>query len=160
MSDQQRQPQLSSPFSASPARLPSIARPEWPWSARSYTRGNSQSSMHSQTSSTTGSSHLQTSWEPSRSTSSAASSSGTPLPWRPSAMSSGTRYPSSVLGLTSAEAPRQWSFTVSHPKSLHSRLCFTVWIMTGIRVDCSRRAETPGLRRRRQAEHYHWSESG
>ncbi|KXN89519.1 hypothetical protein AN958_05681 [Leucoagaricus sp. SymC.cos] len=107
MSDQQRQ--LSSPFSASPARLPSIARPEWPWSARSYTRGTSTSSMHSQTSSTAGSSHLQASWEPPRSTSSAASSTGTPLPWR---TSTAVRSTSSALGLIQTEsAPRQWSFT-------------------------------------------------
>ncbi|KAF9450142.1 hypothetical protein P691DRAFT_758411 [Macrolepiota fuliginosa MF-IS2] len=110
MSDQQRL--LSSPFSASPARLPSIARPEWPWSARSYAHRTSQSSMHSQSSSAAGSSHLQTSWEPSRSVSSAASSTGTPLPWRSLTAGSGSRYAASALGLTQTEATtRQWSLT-------------------------------------------------
>ncbi|KAF5364175.1 hypothetical protein D9756_000336 [Leucocoprinus leucothites] len=110
MSDQTRQ--LSSPFSASPGRLPSIARPDWPWSTRSYPRGTSTSSMHSQASSATGSSHLGTPWEASRSASSAASLSGTPLPWKSSATASGARPTPSAFGLVQTDsAPRQWSFT-------------------------------------------------
>ncbi|KAJ3568828.1 hypothetical protein NP233_g5455 [Leucocoprinus birnbaumii] len=98
-------------WEASPARLPSIARPDWPWSTRSYPRGTSTSSMHSQASSATGSGHLHAPWEASRSTSSAASSSGTPLPWKSSAAAAGQRS-TSTFGLVQADStPRQWSLT-------------------------------------------------
>ncbi|EKM80004.1 hypothetical protein AGABI1DRAFT_120042 [Agaricus bisporus var. burnettii JB137-S8] len=107
MSEHHRQ--LSSPYSPLPSRLPSVARPEWPWSTRSYARGGSQSSLHSQSSSVVGSSHLQTSWEPSR-MSGFTNSTGTP-PYRFPVVNSGAKITSSSIGQAITETPRQWTFT-------------------------------------------------
>lgn len=100
MSDRQRSSSL-----VSPSRF---TRTDWP---RSYARGTSTSSRHSQAPSLIGSNHFQMSWEQLRGTSSTPSSSGTPLPWKSSVTASGTRSTSSTFGLVETDsAIRQWSF--------------------------------------------------
>ncbi|KAF9006518.1 hypothetical protein BDQ17DRAFT_1351883 [Cyathus striatus] len=106
MSDHLR---LSSPLSSSPGRIPAISRPEWPWSARSYTHRNSQSSVHS-SGSVVGSSNLQSGWDAR----SAFASGGSPsLSSVSTSLRSGNmfRTGSSATGIVQPEElTRQWSF--------------------------------------------------
>ncbi|TFK43671.1 hypothetical protein BDQ12DRAFT_702699 [Crucibulum laeve] len=95
---------MASSSSSSPGRLPTISRPEWPWSARSYPHRTSQSSLNSN-SSTAQASGLHSSWDPSMS---AGSNPTANSPWRANTMSGNNV--TSAMSFIPGESTRQWTF--------------------------------------------------
>jgi hypothetical protein len=102
-------PRLSAPsLSSSGGRLPPIARPDWPWAARSYSQRNQQPSPHpgGQLQGST----LQNSWDP-RSSISSNSQSGYSAIQQGRNTSTPKPLPSS-MNTSVGESTRQWTFTV------------------------------------------------
>lgn len=104
-----------SPFLTSPRRVPSIARPEWPWSpSLSY---DQRSSSH-----TSQSSNFQTSlhWDSNRSNNLPASQTASSTPsGRHNLML--RHNVGSALGHTHSDSTRQWSYLV---RGLYNQLQF------------------------------------
>lgn len=103
-----------SPASSSPGRQHQIARPDWPWAARSYSQRSQQSSPHP----IQGSS-LQSGWETrtSLSSTSTQSSSGA-YSGTPQGRNSATPRPPYNSAMSPAESTKQWTFTVNEMNSL------------------------------------------
>ncbi|KAF9534771.1 hypothetical protein CPB83DRAFT_842918 [Crepidotus variabilis] len=100
-----------SPASSSPGRLPPIARPDWPWAARSYSQRSQQSSPHP----SLPGSGLQNSWDQRSSISSTSNQSGYSGSAIPISRQTSTSTPkpplNSNMGYSAVESTRQWTFT-------------------------------------------------
>ncbi|KAF8969501.1 hypothetical protein BDZ97DRAFT_1646873 [Flammula alnicola] len=107
MSEHPRLP--SSPPSSSPGRLPSIARPDWPWAARSYSHRSQQSSPHPSIQG----SNLQSGWDPRASVSSTSNQGGYSANQQGRAPSTPKPQASanSTMAFSPGETTRQWTFT-------------------------------------------------
>lgn len=101
---------LRPPPTSSTGRLQPIARPDWPWAARTYSQGSPQSSPYP-LGSVLGS-NLQSGWDP-RVSSVASNSSQSGYSGTSPGRSNSTPKPSRPTMRSSSEGPtRQWTFMV------------------------------------------------